>query len=374
MRVGILGGGQLAQMLTQAAISLGIETAIYDTSADTPASRLTAYKQVGAWDDADALRAFAAECDVLTLENEFVLAEPLRELEQSGVTIFPRPSTLATVQDKYLQKLTMRAANVPVPYFMAVNTPEEAARAGEAFGYPFLLKARYGGYDGYGNATVPTPEDLDAAWVKLSRPGRDLMAEAFVPFERELAVMVVRDREGTIRTYPVVETVQQNHICHIVRAPALIPDEVADQVDLLARRAVEGLKGIGVFGVEMFMLADGRILYNETAPRPHNSGHYSIEACATSQFENHLRAVLGLPLGNTTLRSPAVMINLLGLRDGQADALGIREALEIGGAHLHIYGKREVRVGRKMGHITALGKSVAAAEIIARSAADRVQL
>jgi 5-(carboxyamino)imidazole ribonucleotide synthase len=186
--------------------------------------------------------------------------------------------------------------------------------------------------------------------------------------------MVVRGQTGATRVYPVVETEQQNHICHVVRAPASISGEIADEAAGVARRAVEAVQGVGIFGVELFLLPDGKLLYNEIAPRPHNSGHYTIEACVTSQFENHIRAVLGWPLGLTNLRAPAVMVNLLGGRNGMTRPHGIKAALDIPGAHLHLYGKREVRVGRKMGHVTALGETLEEAELIARRAADVVDL
>jgi 5-(carboxyamino)imidazole ribonucleotide synthase len=201
------------------------------------------------------------------------------------------------------------------------------------------------------------------------------MIEAWVPFERELAVMILRGRDDEVRAYPVVETIQQNHICHVVRAPAAVAPEVAARAAALASQAVTALDGVGVFGVELFLLADGSLLLNEIAPRPHNSGHYTIEACVTSQFENHLRAVLGLPLGDTHMITPAaVMVNVLGRRDGAADVDGIRDALTVAGAHLHLYGKRESRVGRKMGHVTALADSLDAAEAIARAAEARIRL
>lgn len=372
MRLGILGGGQLAQMLTQAAISLGLETAIYDTVPDSPASRLTHTRAIGAWDDLATLRAFAAGCDVLTLENEFVFAAPLAELAASGVQVYPRPATLATIQDKLLQKQAIQKAGLSVPQFAAVDSPDEVREFAKTVGYPLVLKVRYGGYDGYGNATVKTELDLDAAWAKLAKPGRKLMAEQWVNFERELAVMVVRGRDGQIATYPVVETVQHNHICHIVRAPAPISTEQTARATDLARRAVDAVEGVGVFGVEIFALPDGTVMYNETAPRPHNSGHYTIEGCVTSQFENHIRAVMGWPLGDTSLRAPAVvMVNMLGKRNGYSESQPARAALSIAGAHLHIYGKKEVRVGRKMGHVTALAQTIEDAERIAQAAADK---
>jgi 5-(carboxyamino)imidazole ribonucleotide synthase len=368
-RLGILGGGQLAQMLTQAAIALGIETVIFERQPDSPASRLTAHQLVGAWDDAAALVQFAALCDVVTLENEFVDATVLRRLGGNGLSVYPTAETLALVQDKLTQKTHMRNMGVPVPDFWPVDTIEDV----RVSAYPALLKARRDGYDGYGNVTLRSADDVSPAWEKLG--ARQLMVEAFVPFVSELAVMVVRGRDGEIRTYPVVETVQQNHICHVVRAPAQITEATAKRAEAIARQAVEAINGVGVFGVELFELSDGTVLYNEIAPRPHNSGHYTIEGCVTSQFENHLRAVLGWPLGSTAMIAPAaVMVNLLGQRNEQANVEGIREALGVAGARMHVYGKREVRIGRKMGHVTALGATIHEAEAIAQQAADKVRL
>jgi 5-(carboxyamino)imidazole ribonucleotide synthase len=376
LRIGILGGGQLAQMLTQAAISLGVETAIYDRQPDSPASRLTHYHAVGDWSDQEALAAFASDCDLLTLENEFIDAAPLFALEADGVTIYPQPATLAIIQDKLRQKQVSADAGLAVPAYEAVESPDDVRSAAERLGYPVVLKARYGGYDGYGNATIRTPDEVQAAWNKLDRrETRGLMVEAFVPFVRELAVMVLRGRDGETRAYPVVETIQQNHICHLVRAPAAIAEQTAQRATQLAIRAVELLDGVGVFGVELFERDDGTVLLNEIAPRPHNSGHYSIEACVTSQFENHLRAVLGWPLGDTSMCVPAaVMVNLLGTRTGEVNPQGIREALSIAGAHVHVYGKRDVRVGRKIGHITVCKDSIEIAERKALAAASSVQL
>jgi len=374
-RLGILGGGQLAQMLTQAAISLGIETVIFERTPDSPAARLTQHQIVGQWDDEAALSAFAALCDVVTLENEFVDAHVLRRLETMGLRVYPAADMLAAVQDKLLQKQTMQAAGLPLPPFQAINSTDEIREVARVLGYPLVLKVRRDGYDGYGNATLHKADDLESAWERLSKGGRLLYVEGFMPFVHELAVMVVRARDGEIRSYPVVETVQQNHICHIVRAPAPIPSEIAEQTQAVARKAVEAIDGVGIFGVELFLLDDGGIVYNEIAPRPHNSGHYTIEACVTSQFENHIRAVLGWPLGETRLRVPAaVMVNILGKRNGVANPQGIQAALAVPSAHLHLYGKRESRVGRKMGHVTVLGDNLDEAEALARRAADLVDL
>lgn len=376
MRLGILGGGQLAQMLTQAAISLGIETAIFERFADSPASRLTKHDVVGDWHDDAALARFAAMCNAVTLENEFVDASIAAKLEDKfNLPVYPSSRMLAQVQDKLIQKHTMRAAGVPVPEFQEVESLEQVYSFAAQFGYPVVLKARRDGYDGYGNVTINTAEDVPDAWARLSAGGRKLLVEAYVPFVRELAVMILRGRDGEIRCYPVVETVQQNHVCHVVRAPAPVPAETAQQAGQIARKAVGAIGGVGVFGVELFELACGDLLYNEIAPRPHNTGHYTIEACVTSQFENHIRAVMGLPLGSTEMITPAaVMVNLLGTRDGEANSDAIASVLGVPDVHLHLYGKRQVRRGRKMGHITVLSNTVDEAETVARHAASLVKL
>jgi 5-(carboxyamino)imidazole ribonucleotide synthase len=373
-RIGILGGGQLAQMLTQAAASMGLETAIFERSADSPAARLTQHEIVAAWDDQAAQERFAALCDLATLENEFVDAGILQRFESLGLPVHPGSACLAAIQDKLRQKQRLAEAGLPVPRFAPVADPADVQEKIADFGLPLLLKARRDGYDGYGNATINSPDDIEAAWQRLSKGGRALLVEAFVPFERELAVMVLRGHDGELRPYPVVETVQQNHICHVVRAPAALPGEVLARAEQLALQAVDLMGGVGVFGVEMFQLADGRVLYNEMAPRPHNSGHYTIEACDTSQFENHLRAVLGWPLGSTAMRAPAaVMVNTLGRREGPVGPEHARPALAVAGAAMHFYGKRQGRIGRKMGHVTALAEDLAAAEQIARQAAALVE-
>jgi 5-(carboxyamino)imidazole ribonucleotide synthase len=374
-RIGIFGGGQLAQMLTQAAISLGVETTIFERAPDSPAGRLTQREIVGPWEDEAALARFAGSCDLVTLENEFVDAGILQALEARGLPVYPSAATVGVVQDKLAQKERIAAAGLPVPAFRGVESPAAVLEAARELGWPLVLKARRNGYDGYGNATLRGPEDLGAAWERLARGAGGLLVEAWAPFVRELAVMVVRARSGETLAYPVVETLQQNHICHVVQAPAALAPATAAAATELATAAVRAAGGVGIFGVELFELADGRLLYNEQAPRPHNSGHYTIEGCVTSQFENHLRAVLGWPLGSTELRAPAaVMVNLLGRRDGPVSDGALVEALAVPGAHIHLYGKREGRVGRKLGHVTALGATLAEAEAVARRAADLVMI
>jgi 5-(carboxyamino)imidazole ribonucleotide synthase len=373
--LGILGGGQLARMMAEAASQLGVEVAILEKEAGSPAGRIAAREVVGGWLDLDRLAALAEGTLAVTLENEFVDIAALEWLEAHGVAVYPSAHSLALIQDKYEQKQFMRAAGIPTTDFAPVSAVEDVTRAAAEWGWPLLLKGRRNSYDGYGNATVRGPDDIAPAFDRLGFPTRTLYVERWAPFTRELAVMVARGRDGAVVVYPTVETEQRNHICHIVRAPAPGAPETAQRAAQIARRAVVAIDGVGVFGVELFELANGAILYKEIAPRPHNTGHYSIEGCVTSQFENAVRAALGLPLGSAAMVAPAaVMVNTLGLRDGPAEARGMAQALTIPGAHVHVYGKLASRVGRKMGHVTALGASVAEAEATARAAADALDL
>ena len=377
-RVGILGGGQLARMTLGAAIALGLDVAIFEREADSPAGRLTRHEIVGPWESPELRDSFAALCDVLTLESEFVDPAILAALAATGTPVRPGAATLEVVGDKLRQKEHLaRAGIAALPPFRAADEPADVVRAGEEWGWPLVLKARRLSYDGYGNATVRGPAEVEAAWRRLGAPERELYVEAFVPFRRELAVMVARSPGGAVVTYPVVETVQDAgaQICRLVRAPAPIEATVAAAAAALARRAVEAVEAVGVVGVELFERVDGELLYNEMAPRPHNSGHYTIEGCITSQFENHLRAILDLPLGATDLVAPAaVMVNILGRRDGPAERAVLAAALAVPGAHVHLYGKRRSRPGRKMGHVTALGPDLATAEATATRAAEAIRL
>lgn len=380
MRVGILGGGQLARMTIGAAIDLGLDIAIFEREADSPAGRLTAHEVVGPWEAPELRARFAALCDVITLESEFVDPALLADFAALGVPVRPGAATLDAVGDKLRQKeVFARAGDIPLPAFRAVETPDDVALAAAAWGWPIVLKARRLSYDGYGNAMVRGPGEVAAAWARLGAPQRALYAEAWVPFRRELAVMVARTVSGAVAVYPVVETVQaaEAQICRVVRAPAGVTPAAAARAAVIARRAVEAVRASGVVGVELFELADGALLLNEIAPRPHNSGHYTIEGCATSQFANHLRAILDLPLGATDLVAPAaVMVNVLGERDAPVDAVprGLPEALAVPGAHIHLYGKRRSRPGRKLGHVTALGPDVATAEATAARAVGMLHL
>ena len=378
-RVGILGGGQLGRMTAEAARQLDVEITILEREAGSPAAQIVgpAHEVVGDWRDVAAREALASRVDLITLESEFVAAAALQWFVDRGTPVFPGPATLGIIQDKLLQKETLGRAGLPVPRFRPVRSPAELLAGGEELGWPLLLKARRLGYDGHGNVTVAGPSDANAAIAALAGPidrrgagALDLYAEEFVRFVGEIAVMVARGRDGTSAVYPVVETVQRDHICHEVVAPARVSLAVAERARAIALGAVKTVDAVGVVGVELFLLADGLVLLNELAPRPHNSGHYTIEACRASQFANHLRAVLGWPLGPVDLVAPAAaMVNLLGTRAAPAAPRGVRRAEAVPRASLHLYGKRDVRPGRKMGHVTALGDTPEEALAAARQAA-----
>jgi 5-(carboxyamino)imidazole ribonucleotide synthase len=374
-RLGILGGGQLARMLAEAASTLGVEVVVMEREAGSPAGRIAAREIAGPWDDTDGLRALADASLAITLENEFVDVAALRWLEAHGARVFPTAATLARCQDKHDQKVAAASAGIAVTRFRAVASADDVIAAGREWGWPLVLKARHNSYDGYGNVTLRGPDAIAPALEALGFPARGLYVEAWVPFVRELAVMVARGHDGAIVTYPVAETVQERHICRIVRAPAEVTPEVARLATQTASQVVEAFDGVGVFGVELFQTEDDGILFNEIAPRPHNSGHYTIEACVTSQFEHAVRIALGLPLGSAAMVTPAaVMVNVLGRANGPATSEGLDAALAIPGAHVHLYGKLASRTGRKMGHVTALGQTLAEAETRALAAADALRL
>lgn len=362
--LGILGGGQLARMTAYAAFRLGLHVHIFDAHGESPAGEIAHREVVGDVADHEALLAFARNCDVVTLESEFVNERHLAALEEAGVRVYPGSRCLSLVQDKLVQKQTLAEQGIPVAPFRAVGSVEEVVEAGGSLGWPLVLKSRRNGYDGYGNATLRSPEDVAEGWSRItaSAERQELYVEAFVPFERELATMVARSTTSEVKLYPIVDTVQVGHICHRVTAPAEVPQSVAERAGELARAAVEAVGGVGVTGVEMFLLTSGEIVVNELAPRPHNSGHYTIEGCTVSQFENHVRGVMGWPLGSTGLRAPGVaMVNILGRESGAGWAENYPEVLADPDVHLHLYGKKQSRSGRKMGHVTALASTLSEA-------------
>ena len=349
--LGVVGGGQLGRMLAEAASPLGVDLVVLDPTPDCPASSVTADQIVADFDDADAVNKLASRVDALTFEIE--LADPdvlAAASEEHGVPVQPDPGTLETIRDKLVQKEMFADAGIPVPEFVAVATAEGLERVVEEFG-GVMLKAREGGYDGRGNVPVETPE---AAAAALDEVGSAAMAEEFLDFEREIAVMGLKGADGETRTYPVTETVHREEILRESVPPARAGDAVVAEARSVARDVLEVLDGRGVFGIELFETRDGDVLVNEIAPRPHNSGHWTIEGARTSQFENHVRAVLGWPLGPTDLVAPAVTANMLGdvEETGPAVLRNVETVLDAPDADLHWYGKDDVYPLRKMGHLT----------------------
>ncbi|KNA14780.1 hypothetical protein SOVF_104580 [Spinacia oleracea] len=365
--MGVLGGGQLGRMLCQAASELAIKVAILDPSENCPASSLSHYHMVGSFDDSATVEEFAKRCGVLTVEIEHVDVATLDKLEKQGVDCQPKASTIRIIQDKYLQKLHFSRHGIPLPEFMEIDNYESAKRSGELFGYPLMIKSKRLAYDGRGNAVAKCEDDLSSAVTALGGYERGLYVEKWAPFVKELAVIVARGRDNSVLCYPVVETIHKENICHIVKAPAVVPWKVRKLATDVAHKAVSSLEGAGVFAVELFLTDSGEILLNEVAPRPHNSGHHTIESCYTSQYEQHLRAVVGLPLGDPSMKtSAAVMYNILGEDEGEPGFFIahdiMRRALALPGASVHWYNKLEMKRQRKMGHITIVGSSMGIVE------------
>jgi len=348
-RVGVVGGGQLASMMGDAARALGIELVVQTPHATDPAVSVAAGAVLAAVDDVLATAQLADGCDVITFENEFVDLDGLRSLEQQGVLFQPSLSSLSPLLDKYVQRCYLKGLGLPSPRFWAGDCSADLP-----INFPFVVKVRRHGYDGQGTFIVKDRESFESISAKLT--GQSLLVEEFVPFDRELAVIAARSVNGEIAIYPIVETQQQNQVCRLVIAPADISLDVKTAACAIARTLLNSLEAVGIFGIELFLTADNKLLVNEIAPRTHNSGHFTIDACETSQFEQHLRAVCQLPLGNSELKcAGAVMVNLLGYESAESDYLEKRKQLaQITGAFVHWYGKKVSRPGRKLGHVTVV--------------------
>ncbi|MFW5919554.1 MAG: 5-(carboxyamino)imidazole ribonucleotide synthase [Halanaeroarchaeum sp.] len=368
--VGVVGGGQLGRMLAEAASPLGVDVVVLDPTPDCPALPPAADQIVADFDDAEAIRTLADRVDVVTLEIELADPDGLSEAtDATGTPVHPAPGDLEMTRDKLAEASTLDDAGVPVAGYRAVDDADDLSAAFDALGAPLMLKARLGGYDGRGNAVVETVEEATEYFGSLD----GLVAERLVDFERELSVIGVRGTDE-LATFPVVENVHEAEILRETLAPARTSDAVQERADAIARQVLEEMDGRGVFGIELFETTDGEILVNEIAPRPHNSGHYTIEGTVTSQFEQHVRAILGLPLGDTALRAPTAMANVLGTgqESRPADLSGVETVLSTAGAHLHWYGKRDVRPLRKMGHVTASEPDLSRAHERATTARDAI--
>ena len=350
--LGVVGGGQLGRMLAEAAAPLGVEVIVADPTPDAPAAAVARDQVVGDFDDPGTTRAVAERSDALTFEIELADPDALeRVAEETGVPVHPSPDTLRVIQDKLVQNRHLAEAGVPVPDFRAVDDEGDLRDAIDEFGYPVMVKARRGGYDGRGNFLVETPAEAEDV---LDRAPGDVLVERVVEFDRELSVIGVKG-DGERATFPAGENVHEAEILRETVVPARTTERVRERAQDVAADVLDLMDGRGVYGIELFE-ADGEILVNEIAPRPHNSGHYTIEGAFVSQFEQHVRAIAGWPLGTTALRSPTVMSNVLGDVESPqpAEPRGVEAVLDTPGAAFHWYGKAEVRPLRKMGHVTVV--------------------
>lgn len=364
--IGILGGGQLGRMIVEAANRLNVKTVVLDAPG-SPAKQINSVGEHvdGSFTNPDDIEKIAGKCDVLTVEIEHVDVATLKKMQKKfpDLKIYPSPETIELIQDKFLQKEHLIKNKIAVTESVSIDTPSvnTLTAVGEKFGYPFMLKSKTLAYDGRGNFIVKGAKAIPEALEFLK--DRPLYAEKWAPFKKELAVMIVRSIDGRVFSYPTVETVHKDNICFVCYAPARVPDSIQLKAKLLAENAVRAFPGCGIFGVEMFYLENGELLINEIAPRPHNSGHYTIDACVTSQFEAHVRAVLDLPMPKNftsmaTSTTNAIMLNILGDEKEKNRELQIcKRALETPGASVYLYGK-ESRPKRKLGHVNVVTSSM----------------
>lgn len=341
---------------------MGIQFSVLDPNPKAPSASLADEYIQGDYHDRQKIRELADHSDVLTYEFEHIDGVFLEKLEEEGLIIYPSSRSLLMIQDKFRQNRFLLDKGLSIPRFIKVESLEDLKKAGEELGYPLMLKATTGGYDGKGNALILDPEGVEGAFfgLKSEKEHLGLMAEEYIDYQKEISIIAARGEGGVMALYPPSENFHENSILKRTVVPAEISPEIQARAEALARDTIEVLEGMGVFTIEMFVTKTGEVLINEIAPRVHNSGHYTIEASETSQFEQHIRAVLGLPLGDTKLKCTyAGMMNLLGggKESGSPEVLGATEVLQTKGAHLHFYEKTEVKPGRKMGHITVLGDS-----------------
>lgn len=356
--IGIIGGGQLGKMMILDGKRLDTRFAILDPTPDCPAHSISDVHVVADFDDVDAIIRMAEATDVVTYEFEHISVEALRRLEAEGHKVYPSAETLSRIQNKLTQKQWLARHQIRVPDFMAADGVEDIKKAGELFGYPLMLKTCTGGYDGKGNAVIASMEEVEEGYRSLGAGTLPLMAERMIDFEKEVSILACRSETGEMVTFPVAENVHVNSILDETTVPAVISEESAAEAMQVAKDCLQAFDACGMLCIELFVTREGHILVNELAPRPHNSGHYTIEGCYTSQYENHVRAILGMPLGNTGLIRPTAMKNIIGSRNGLAEVGGLAEAYRFPNVKVHIYGKSQVKIGRKMGHITATGETL----------------
>lgn len=352
-KIGILGGGQLGRMLLQSGIDFNLSFSVLDPDENAPCKGLADF-HVGRLTDYNTVMKFGSTCDVITIEIENVNTQALKDLEKEGKKVFPQPGVIELIQDKRTQKSFYKERRIPTAQFHLTENKQEVQQHTDFL--PAVNKLGKEGYDGRGVQIIKSEEDLAKAF---DAPG---LLEKLVDYQKEISVIVARNEHGEINTYPAVEMVfhPEQNLVEYLFAPAQLPGHVLQEADSIARKVIKQLNMVGLLAVEMFVTNENEILVNEVAPRPHNSGHQTIEANATSQYEQHLRAISGLPLGDTSIRTPSAMVNLLGEPgfSGPAKYQGFEEVIKIAGVHVHLYGKKLTKPFRKMGHVTIIDQDV----------------
>tara|TARA_B100000035_G_scaffold97494_3_gene82715 strand:- start:566 stop:1777 length:1212 start_codon:yes stop_codon:yes gene_type:complete len=383
--VGIVGGGQLGRMMIESGYKIGLQTAILDPhGSNSPSGKICQISIKGSFHDIDKMDELANKCNIITIEIEHVNVDVLLKLKENGIKIRPDPLGIQVIQDKYLQKINMKKNNIPLGDFIEFKNGDEE-NIGNIFGYPLLLKKKREAYDGKGNIVIENLENFKKNIKALKNANNSLYVEKWVPFTKELAVMVVshkvsntinaknieeknrmliKDKNIELLCYPVVETFQKNNICNSVLAPATITEDIKEKCWNIAMNSIASLPGnenVGIFGVELFLLNNNTVLFNEIAPRPHNSGHYTQDSCYIDQFEAHLRAICDLPINISSLKMKtniAYMVNILGTGNNDTTMNILNNAMKLDKASVHWYGKDECKKGRKMGHYTITGNNI----------------
>ncbi len=362
MRIGIIGGGQLCQMMAIEIEKkgLGHEIIAIDPTLDCPAKPYIKEQIVADFKNEEKIRELAKKVDVITFEIELANSHVLKEIEKSGKIIAPSPESLYTIQNKFRQKTFLKEKKLPVPEFLEINSKQDLIKGLEKFGYPSILKATEDSYDGRGNFVIKNKEDIDRGFEFFKN--RHLMLEKIVNFKKEISIMAARSLKGEIKTYEPSENIHKDNILYMTIAPAKISKEISKKAQDVAINTMQAFNGAGVFGIEMFIDENDNILINEIAPRVHNSGHHTIEACKTSQFEQHIRAITGMELGDTQIINSAIMCNILGEKDKNGKYELVIENDFPNNAFIHMYEKHETKPARKMGHVTILTNSVEEAQ------------
>lgn len=369
-KVGVLGGGQLGRMLFQASLDLDIHLYFMDPAINAPCSRVSTHFEQGQLSDYDSVYNFGKDKDVVTIEIEHVNTKALKQLEQEGVSVFPQPHIIELIQDKGLQKQFYKDNNIPTSDFVFVDSKDEIKTYLDQ--KPWVQKVRKGGYDGQGVCVLKSKEDFNKVLTGSS------ILEDLVDFETEISVIVARNQKGDVKAYPLVdmEFSEEANLVEFLFSPANLSEDIKTKANKIAIDVISKLEMVGLLAVEMFVTKTGEVLVNEVAPRPHNSGHQTIEGNLTSQYEQHLRSILNLPLGNTTITNPSVMVNLLGEKDftGPVYYEGLEEVLNIPGVNVHIYGKQDTKSFRKMGHVTVIAQTIEEAKEKARQVKNTLKV